>query len=143
MKKDISFNKPDGIALAIVPKNNPLTPFSKGKGEHREMWDCYLLNLKEDSIETVLVTSKGYGILNGKNVKTSILRHLIPIIKPNKYAKIELIQKKLFGLSHEFWVSFWRNGSLFDKKYIFVSESITKQNFTPIPLINAEGVMIK
>jgi len=133
MKKDISFNKPDGIALAIVPK----------KGEHQEMWDCYLLNLKEDSIETVIVTSKGYGILNGKNVKTSILRHLIPIIEPNEYAKIELIQKKLFGLSHEFWVSFWRNGSLFDKKYVFVSESITKKNFTSIPLIDTKGVMIK
>ena len=57
--------------------------------------------------------------------------------------KIEPIQVKLFGLTNEYWVSFTHDEYMYDKKYIFVNGSIVEENFTRIPFINRQGVMIR
>ncbi|MBA2406786.1 MAG: hypothetical protein H0V65_02155, partial [Chitinophagales bacterium] len=53
------------------------------------------------------------------------------------------IDKRLFGINNEFWVSFWYQGTLFDKRYVFVTESIVEHNFTKVPMIGKRGVMIR
>jgi len=32
---------------------------------------------------------------------------------------------------------------MYDKKYVFVPESITEENFTHVPVLNKKGVMIR
>ncbi len=134
MKKDIAPPPVEDVAVAVVTEENEL-------GE--SIWNVYLLNLKKEKIEGVLVTSKGYGTFDGEEVKTSTLRHFLDVIPPHSFMKIEPIVETVFGLNNEYWVSFYINKVMYDKKYIFLAESITNTNLINIPLINKKGVMIK
>jgi hypothetical protein len=49
----------------------------------------------------------------------------------------------LFGLNNEFWVSFYLDKQIYDKKYVFLPETIKEENFTLIPVLNKHGVMIR
>ena len=132
MLKDIPDRKVKDFAIAIVPRE-----------EEEELWDTYLLNLKDEPIRDVLVNSRGYGDLEGEKRKTTVLRHFFREIGPDTAALLEPIQTKLFSFTNEYWVSFNYDGYMFDKKYIFVQGSIHEMNFTKIPLLNQRGVMIK
>ncbi len=129
MKKDIDFPKVEDIAIAVIPEG--------------DIWVAYMINLKDKVLKNVIIASKGYGTIDGREVETSVLRHMFEEVQPESYVKIEPIQKKLVAISNEFWVSFWAEGKLQDKKYVFVTESIIKQNLVDLPLINQKGVMIK
>jgi len=132
MKKDIPIKKVTDIAIAIVPTE-----------KNDNFWDVYFLNLKEENIKTVLITSKGYGKKEGEKVETTMLRYFYEIIGPQMAVKIEPIDTNLFDLTHEYWISFKLNDFMYDKKYVFVRGSLHKQNFTKIPLLDKEGIMIK
>ena len=73
----------------------------------------------------------------------AILQKLFEEIGPLDFMQIEPIQKKLFDLTNEYWVSFTYNDYMYDKKYIFVKGSITENNFTLIPFLSRKGVMIR
>jgi hypothetical protein len=134
MLKDIPQLVVENIVLGVVKEMND-------SGEM--VWNAYLVNLYDQEISNVLVSSKGYGNFEGREVKTSVLRHLIGNIDSKDYAKIEPIMDNLFGLSNEFWVSFYLDKNIYDKKYIFLPESINETNFTMIPVLNKRGVMIR
>lgn len=134
MIKDILIEKVQDVAVAVIPETN-----EKGMEE----WNVYLINLKENQIDGVLISSQGYGNLDGKNIKTSTLRQFFEKISAKEYVKVEWIDKRLFGITNEFWVSFWSDGTLYDKRYVFVTESIVENNFTDIPMMGKRGVMIK
>ena len=133
MKRDLPDNIVEEISVAVVLETE--TPNSKS-------WNVYLLNIKDTAIETVLITSKGYGLKDGKEVKTSILRHMIPVVGPKDFAKIEAIDEQVFGLNNEYWVSYYIGKEIFDKKFIFLPESIVESNFIKIPIVNKPGVMV-
>jgi hypothetical protein len=135
MLKDIHRPEVENIALAVVREQEEET------GE--TVWNVYLINLYEEDITGVLVASKGYGELNGEPVKTSVLRHLIDHVGALDYVKVEPIMPSLFGLSNEYWISFYLQQQIFDKKYVFLAESITENNFTLIPFIGKPGVMLR
>lgn len=134
MLKDIPEQIVEDVAMAIVPE------FS---AEGDKVWNVYLLNLKEETIEGVLVTSKGYGFQGGEKVKTSTLRHFLDTIPAHSFAKVEPIIEKVFGLNNEYWVSFYVNKVMYDKKYLFLPETIRAEFFTHIPVLEKKGVMIK
>lgn len=134
MKKDISPPLVEDIAVAVIKEENELA---------ETIWNVYLINLKNDAIEGVLVSSKGYGFYNNETVQTSTLRHFLDVVKANSFKKIEPILETLFGLNNEFWVSFFINNVMYDKKYIFLPETIKEENCINIPVINKKGVMIK
>ncbi len=133
MIKDIDFKKVEDIAVAVAPRND----------EKGEEWIVYLLNMKDADITNVLVNSKGYGTVEGKNVVTSSLRQYFEKIGAKQYVPLEILPEQLLGLANQFWISFWLDGNLYDKKYVFVTESIIENNFTNIPVLNKRGVMIK
>lgn len=133
MKKDLPENQVEDISIAVVLENE--SPEAK-------VWNVYLVNLKDQPIQTVLVSSKGYGQKDGKEVKTSILRHSIGDLGAKHYAMIEAIDEQVFGLTNEYWLSFYINGTIFDKKFIFLPESIVDSNLIRIPVVNKPGVMI-
>lgn len=133
MKKDLPENIVEDIAIAVVLEN--ATPETK-------TWNVYLVNLKNETIKTVLVTSKGYGLKEGEKVKTSILRHSIGDVEARDYALIELIDEQVFGLTNEYWLSYYINEQIYDKKFIFLPESIVETNMIRVPILNKPGVMI-
>ncbi len=134
MKSDLPENIVEDIAIAVVLEEEHIQSSS---------WKVYILNLKDIEIENVLVSSKGYGTLNGEQVKTSVFRHFIGNLKAKSCSAIELIDEKLFAINNEFWLSYYVNGVIYDKKFIFLTESIAESNFIRIPIINKPGVMIK
>ena len=134
MKKDIVLPLVEEVAVAIVKEQDE-------NGE--ETWSVYLLNLKNELIEGVLVTSSGYGELEGEKRQTSTLRHFLDTMPAKSFSKIEPIMENVFGLNNQYWVSFYQNKILYDKKYVFLAESITPGNMITIPLIQKKGVMIK
>ncbi|HRI58316.1 MAG TPA: hypothetical protein PK228_01290 [Saprospiraceae bacterium] len=136
MKKDIPILKVEDLAIAVVPR-------LESEEDHEEFWDAYLLNLKEDSIRSVLVNSRGYGIINGEERRTTTLRYFWEEIGPLEVVKVEPVQKAVMDIANEYWVSFSYNDYLYDKKYVFVAGSLDEMNFTEIPLLNRKGVMIR
>lgn len=133
MKKDINPPVVEDIILAVVQESD---------GVNQE-WISYLVNMKQATIEGVLVSTQGYGEINGERKKTSMFRHFLDKMDSNEFKKIEPIAPEVLALSNEFWVSFFLDGKMYDKKYIFLAESITEENLVNIPVINKRGVMIK
>ena len=136
MKKDIPILKVEDLAIAIVPREEE-------ENAEIELWDSYLINLKEEPIQSVLINSRGYGEKDGKPIKTTVLRHFFEEIGPLKIVQIEPIQSEVFSLTNEYWVSFRYKGYMYDKKYVFVKGAINKSYFTTIPFINKKGVLIR
>ena len=134
MLKDIPHPKVENIAIAILKEKN-----EEGETE----WSVYLLNMRPEPIEGVLVSSKGYGHYEGREVKTTTLRHYLGRIEANSAKKIEPIIDNLFGLNNEYWLSYFINRVMYDKKYVFLPETIKEEHFTKIPILNKPGVMIQ
>ena len=130
MKKDIPQLKVEDLAIAIIPSNE-------------DFWDTYIINLKDEVIQNVLIKSSGYGEVDGKNIKTSVLRHFFEEVGPLQLLKVEKLPVNLFNLTNEYWVSFTFDGYMYDKKYVFVKGSLDQMNFTLIPFLNKQGVMIR
>lgn len=133
MKKDIPVRRVEDVAVAIVPRENSMDEF----------WDSWIINLREETMQNVLVTSKGYGELNGETVQTSTLRYFFEEITPLATVLIEPIQRSLFSITNEYWISFSIDGYMYDKRYVFVNGSIEEVNFTEIPFLGTKGVMIR
>ncbi|MDB4927192.1 hypothetical protein [Mucilaginibacter sp.] len=133
MIKDLPENNVKDIAVAVALES---------ENAESKTWHVYLINLKKEAIENVLITSKGYGEKNGEPVKTSTLRHMFPIVPKVSYKQIELIDEQTFGLNNEYWVSYYIGTQIYDKKFIFLPESIVDSNFIKLPVVNKPGVMI-
>ncbi len=134
MKKDIDFLEVVDIGIAIVLESE--------MDENRN-WKAYLLNFKSETISNILVSTKGYGLLNGEEVKTAIFRHSLGSLAPQTYVPIEIIDESLFVIHNEFWLSFYIGDRVFDKKITFLPDTISIANLDLIPLLMLPGVIIR
>ncbi|WP_183572870.1 hypothetical protein HDF18_05830 [Mucilaginibacter sp. X5P1] len=134
MIKDLPENVVEDIAIAVALEKESV---------ETKIWYVYLINLKSVPIENVLITSKGYGEKDGEQVKTSTLRHMFPIVESNSFVLIEPIDEATFGLNNEYWLSYYIGKEIYDKKFIFLPESIVELNFIKLPVVNKPGVMIR
>jgi hypothetical protein len=135
MKKDIIFHPVEGVKVAIVREINEL---------NETQWNVIVINRNEKPITGVFVTSKGYGNTeSGVNadLKTSTLRHFFPEIKPADYVVVEPIMPDVFPLNNEFWISYFLGNQIYDKKFIFVPDSIVEDNIIKIEPLGLEGIL--
>ena len=132
MKLSELIPKVEGIELAVLLEND--TP----------EYAVYLHNAKEDIIEGIIITSVGYGEnpATGEKIKTATLRHSLEVMLPNEVAKIEFIVPEVFGLYNEYWVSFWINEELFDKKFLFLPDAIHTDKLTMLDSFGKLGVLL-
>jgi len=128
MIKDIEFSEIKQVNLAVVNDSK----------QEEDDWNVYLINLSKEKITGVLITSKGYG-KEGK--ETSTLRHFFEEVLAESHIKIEIIQPEVFGLNNEYWVSFFRGNKMYDKRYIFLPETIQEKNYSTIPIMNVKGIL--
>jgi hypothetical protein len=136
MREELFGPKVENVGVAVVQLLNE---------ESLPEYCVYLLNFREDIIEGIIITSTGYGenVNTGEKIKTSTLRHCIELLLPNEAAKIEPIMEDVFGISNEYWVSFWINDVMYDKKFVFPPETICEKNLKPIKQLGARGIMIQ
>ncbi len=132
MKDDLKIPKVTGVEIAVVKRVDDET-----------LWDVYLINRNGFSLTNVLISSRGYGTHNGESQKTSTLRYLIEELAPKSFAMIEPIQNEVFHLTNEYWVSYYLNGDIYDKKYIFLPETIQEKHIVPIKGFDFQGVVHK
>jgi hypothetical protein len=134
MKKDIDFLEVVDIGIAIVLES---------ESEESRNWKAYLLNFKSETISNILVSTKGYGLLNGSEVKTATFRHSLGSLAPQSFTPIEIIDESLFVIHNEFWLSFYIGDRVFDKKITFLPDTISAVIVDLIPLIMLPGVIIR
>jgi hypothetical protein len=132
MKKDIDFKPVEGVSIAVATERNNL-------GE--SVWNVYLINNNDSYLDNVLVTSKGYGSHEGEEIKTSVLRHMFEQVQPKSFVKVEPIDPAIFHIKNEYWVSYYIGKKIFDKKFIFVPDSIVESNLIDIGMLNRRGVL--
>ncbi|SHK05079.1 hypothetical protein [Hymenobacter psychrotolerans] len=136
MKEHIKFDPVEGVTVAVLPEAAAATQ------EGKDGWMVYLINHNEQSLQNVIVNSHGYGTQpDGSSVKTSTLRHVFAEVAPRSAVPIEPIDPALFHLNNQYWVSYYLGAQIFDKKFIFVPDSIVADNLTPISLLGREGVL--
>ncbi len=132
MKKDIVIPEAKNVMLAVVREKSGLA---------QDEWKVMLINNNPFPIENTLVASQGYGEKAGEPQRTSTLRHFLETVPANSSALVESIDPQLFHLSNEYWVSYYAGTHIFDRRFVFVPESISEQNLIFIKELNAEGVM--
>ncbi|MBL7863358.1 MAG: hypothetical protein JNK10_00680 [Cyclobacteriaceae bacterium] len=104
-------------------------------------WKVYLINNNDLPIENTLVASTGYGVKNGEEQKTSTLRHFLETVDSRSVALIEPIDPGVFHLNNEYWVSYYIGREIFDKRFVFLPDSIHEDNLTFIKELDREGIL--
>jgi hypothetical protein len=132
MKKDIKIPEVNNVTLAVVREKTLLNTFE---------WKVYLINRNEFAIDNVIVASTGYGERNGAQEKTSTLRHYLETVAGESTVLIEPIQENLFHLNNEYWVSYYIGIQIYDKRFVFVPDTIREENLTFIKELEMEGVL--
>jgi hypothetical protein len=132
MKKDIIFPVVEGIKVAVGCNEEVAAG---------EEWNVYIINDLDIQVENVIVVSRGYGEPGEDQQKTSVLRQLIGSLPANTAIKVEPIDPALFHLFNEYWVSYYIGSQIYDKKFIFVPDSIVKTNLRYVPQLSMKGVL--
>ncbi|XLS29057.1 hypothetical protein ACJD0Z_17890 [Flavobacteriaceae bacterium M23B6Z8] len=130
MRKDIEIPEVKDVYIAIVREWNDEF-LSKD-------WNAYLINDRSTAIEMAIVVSKGYA----GDTKTSVMRHGLGTVTAKNYLKIELLQEDVLALNNEFYLTFFADDKLYEKKFVFEKYSINEQNLVMLPVMNVEGVLI-
>ncbi|WP_430411182.1 hypothetical protein [Kordia sp.] len=131
MKKDIEIPKVEGVYMAIVQEYNEIYK--------TEDWNAYIINEKDVDLDMILIVTRGYDAER----ETSVMRHKLDKLPAKSYAKAEWLQEDVFALNNEFSVTFFEDGKMYDKKYLFRKNTINKNAFQPIPLMNTKGILVK
>ncbi len=131
MKKDIEIPPVQNVTLAVA----------KAGLKGLEEWKVYLINNNDFPLENALVASQGYGEKEGEKQKTSTLRHFLETVPANGYAMIEPIDPAVFHLNNEYWVSYYVGSQIYDKRFIFVPETIRPENLIFIRELEMEGIL--
>jgi hypothetical protein len=132
MKKDIAIPEVKNVTIAIAREKNLLDTYE---------WKVYLINNNDFQIENTLVSSTGYGEQDGVQQKTSTLRHFLETVPAKSTALVEPIDENVFHLNNEYWVSYYVGAQIYDKKFVFVPESISEENLTFIKELEREGIL--
>ena len=132
MKKDIEIPRVENVTLAIAREKNLLDQYE---------WKVYLINNNSFPIENTLVASKGYGEKNGETQRTSTLRHFLDMVPAQSTVVIETIDPSVFHLNNEYWVSYYVGTQIYDKKFVFVPDTICDANISLIKELQLEGVL--
>ena len=139
MKQDIDFDPVAGVSIAIVPDTTAAEPGA----DSIAAWTVYLFNANDTPLDTVLIAAEGYGTQpTGEAVRTSTLRYHFEQVGPQSATPVELIDPAVFHLTNQYWVSYYQGGRIFDKKFIFVPDSLVPDNLSPLALLDGRlGVL--
>ena len=133
MKQDITITEVKHVIVAAVPRDGQFS---------EDIWDIHVINLRPQPLDNLLVTSQGYGTINGRDKTTTVLRHFHQQLAPQSSVIIEPIQRELFGIQNEYWISFNSDGDMLDKRFIFNAGDINQEAMQTIPVLGVSGVMV-
>jgi hypothetical protein len=135
MKKDIIIPEVENVFFAAVQE------WSDDFME--KVWYAYLVNDSDFLIESVMVVSKAFGTIDGEMKKTSLLRHAFIEVHAVSVVKVEMIEKSVLELNNEFMLTFFMDGKLYDKKFIFKANFINETEVEEVPILFVDGVIVR
>lgn len=131
MKKDIEIPEVRDVFMAVVREENP---------DFRSMdWNAYLINEGDTPIDTVLIVTRGYT----DSQATSTMRHSLKELPPQSFAKVEFLQDEVLALNNEFSVSFFSEGKMLHKNFVFRKNSINEKATRDVPVMGKRGVVVR
>lgn len=128
MKNDIEIPVSKDVFVVIVHEWN--------KEFLSKDWNAYIINNRKIPIEMALVVSKGYD----GDRKTSTMRYAFGVVKSKGYEKIEMVTEDVLGLNNEFYVTYYIENKLYEKRFVFPKNSVSENNLVPVPLLEMDGV---
>ncbi len=135
MKKDIIIPEVENVFFAAVQE------WSDDFME--KVWYAYLVNDSDYLIESVMVVSKAFGTIDGEMKKTSLLRHAFIEVPAVSVVKVEMLEKSVLALNNEFMLTFFMDGKLYDKKFVFKANSINETDVEEVPILFVDGVIVR
>jgi hypothetical protein len=108
-----------------------------------KVWYIYLVNDSDFNLDGVMVVSKAFGTIDGEMKKTSLLRHAFVEIPAVSVVKVEMLEKSVTTLNNEFMVTFFIGNTLYDRKFIFIANSISEKNVEEVPILFVDGVIVR
>lgn len=120
-----------------IPVKDIHVAIAQDDGVHK----AYLINRGTSHLHNILITSKGYGEINGEAKQTSVLRHHFDELNADSFLVIESMMEDIFDLSNEFWVSYYIGRQIYDKKFVFTPASFIQENMIDLPLVNKKGIL--
>ena len=129
MKKDIHISEVKDVYIAVVLEYN--------KAYKVFDWNAYIINNKSVCLDKVIIVTKG----SSRNKITTTFRKKIDALPAKSFAKIEMIQEELFVLNNSFKISFFEKNVMCDKTFIFPKNTITKDVFQELPVMNERGIL--
>ena len=139
MKKDITIPEVENVFVAAVQS----LEFGSSDDFMEKIWYIYLVNDSDFNLDSVMVVSKAFGTIDGEMKKTSLLRHAFVEIPAVSVVKVEMLEKSVTTLNNEFMVTFFIGNTLYDKKFIFVANSISENNLEEVPILFVDGVIVR
>lgn len=133
MKKDIQIPTVENVFLAAVQEHS--VEFNE------KVWYVYLVNDSDFNLDSVMIVSSAFGTLDGEMKKTSLLRHAFPAVPAVSVVKVELLENSVLALNNEFMLTYFIENKMYDKVFIFKSNSINENNTEEVPILFVEGVI--
>lgn len=127
MKKDIEITPVEGVYIAFVP--------------NRDNWSVYLVNDRDEMLETVIVNASGEGKLDGIEKQTATLRFLLKDVSPKSVVPFEVLMPDSLKLSHRYWLSFYLGGRILDKKFNY-EPAMYDDDLMDIPVFGSPGIVL-
>jgi hypothetical protein len=135
LKSDIIIPKVENVFLAAVQE--------RSDDFMEKVWYVYLVNDSDFDLDSVMVVSNAFGTIDGEMKKTSFLRHAFVKVPSVSVVKVELLEANVLRLNNEFMVTYFIGSSLFDKKFIFKSQSIIPDYVEEVPILFVDGVIVR
>jgi hypothetical protein len=135
MKKDILIPEVKNVFVAAVL-------ITDDTGD--QQWWIHLINDNTSPLENIMIQSRGYSNLDTKSgVKTATLRKVIKVLPAKSAAKLEPIMPEVFHLFNEYWVTFFEENALKDRKFIFGPHTIEAAFQEDLPVVKDKGILVR
>jgi len=135
VKKDIEIPKSTNVFIAAIQQWN--------EDFQENSWYAYLINNNPEPLEMVMVVSKAYGTINDELLKTGTFRHAFKEIPANSHLKIELLENNVLQLNNSFAVTYFLDNKLYEKTFVFKTNTINGKALSDIPTMKERGVLVK
>lgn len=135
MKSDIIIPKVENVFMAAVQE------WSDDFMD--KVWYIYLVNDSDFDLDSVMVVSKAFGTINGEMKKTSLLRHAFIKVPSVSVIKVEMVEQSVLALNNQFMVTYFIGNTLYDKKFIFRTNTINERATEEVPILFVNGVIVK
>lgn len=133
MKKDIDIPQVENVEIAIVKEYN--------EDFLSDAWYAYLFNNNDKPLEAILIVSQAKGMLDNQERESSLFRHAFALLAPNESLKIELLDENIFKLDNHFMLTYFLDGKLFDKNFVFKAGSIKDKNLKTVDFTDKKLIL--